>query len=68
MCASGTTGAAAPASAAVPAWSGLKDRAEAGGGHLDLRSPPGTGTTLEITLALSDSGRAGQGTEAPTHW
>ena len=33
---------------------GLKDRAEALGGHLQLRSPPGAGTTLEITLPLSD--------------
>jgi signal transduction histidine kinase len=37
---------------------GLKDRAEALGGHLDLRSPPGAGTTLEIHLPLRDpSGR-----------
>jgi signal transduction histidine kinase len=34
---------------------GLKDRAEALGGHLDLRSPPGEGTTLEITLPLRGS-------------
>ena len=33
---------------------GLKDRAEALGGHLDLRSPSGAGTTLEITLPLRD--------------
>jgi signal transduction histidine kinase len=31
---------------------GLKDRAEALGGHLLLHSPPGTGTTLEIMLPL----------------
>jgi signal transduction histidine kinase len=31
---------------------GLKDRAEALGGHLRLHSPPGAGTTLEITLPL----------------
>jgi signal transduction histidine kinase len=31
---------------------GLKDRAEALGGHLDLRSPPGAGTTLEIALPV----------------
>jgi signal transduction histidine kinase len=31
---------------------GLRDRAEALGGHLRLRSPPGAGTTLEITLPL----------------
>jgi GAF domain-containing protein len=29
---------------------GLKDRAEALGGHLRLHSPPGAGTTLDITL------------------
>jgi signal transduction histidine kinase len=33
---------------------GLKDRAEALGGHLELHSPPGAGTTLEITLPLHD--------------
>ena len=37
---------------------GLKDRAEALGGHLDLRSPPGDGTTLEITVPIGDPGRA----------
>ena len=31
---------------------GLRDRAEALGGHLGLDSPPGAGTTLEITLPL----------------
>jgi signal transduction histidine kinase len=31
---------------------GLKDRAEALGGRLRLHSPPGAGTTLEITLPL----------------
>jgi signal transduction histidine kinase len=31
---------------------GLKDRAEALGGHLQVHSPPGAGTTLEITLPL----------------
>ncbi len=34
---------------------GLGDRAEALGGHLDLLSPPGAGTTLEITLPLADT-------------
>jgi signal transduction histidine kinase len=33
---------------------GLRDRAEALGGHVDLRSPPGEGATLEITLPLAD--------------
>jgi signal transduction histidine kinase len=32
---------------------GLSDRAEALGGHLRLESPPGAGTTIEITLPLS---------------
>jgi len=31
---------------------GLKDRAEALGGHLDLSSPPGGGTALEVSLPL----------------
>jgi len=31
---------------------GLKDRAEALGGHLRVDSPPGAGTALEITLPL----------------
>jgi signal transduction histidine kinase len=35
---------------------GLKDRAEALGGHLDLRSPQGAGTTLDITLPLGHPG------------
>ena len=35
---------------------GLKDRAEALGGHLRLHSPPGAGTTLEIELPLHDPG------------
>jgi signal transduction histidine kinase len=33
---------------------GLKDRAEALGGRLDLLSPSGAGTTLEISLPLPD--------------
>ena len=31
---------------------GLKDRVEALGGRLSLHSPPGAGTTLQITLPL----------------
>jgi signal transduction histidine kinase len=33
---------------------GVKDRAEALGGHLRVDSPPGAGTTLEITLPIDD--------------
>jgi len=33
---------------------GLRDRAEALGGHLELHSPPGEGTTLDITLPCQD--------------
>jgi signal transduction histidine kinase len=43
---------------------GLKDRAEAIGGHLQLHSPPGAGTTLEITLPLDNPGRAALPAEA----
>jgi signal transduction histidine kinase len=48
---------------------GLKDRAEALGGHLDLHSPPGAGTTLDITLPLHDPGRPGPppGAVDPAH-
>ncbi|HEY2076404.1 MAG TPA: GAF domain-containing sensor histidine kinase [Streptosporangiaceae bacterium] len=35
---------------------GLKDRAEALGGHLRLHSPPGAGTSLEIELPLHEPG------------
>jgi len=35
---------------------GLRDRAEALGGHLQLRSPRGAGTTLEIELPLQPIG------------
>jgi len=42
---------------------GLKDRAEALGGRLDLHSPSGAGTTLQITLPL-DAGRLGLPPEA----
>jgi signal transduction histidine kinase len=45
---------------------GLRDRAEALGGHLQLHSPPGEGTTLEITLPLGDLERTGLG-DASTH-
>jgi signal transduction histidine kinase len=34
---------------------GLKDRAEALGGHFQLDSPPGAGTTLHVTLPLEPS-------------
>jgi hypothetical protein len=36
---------------------GLKDRAEALGGRLRLDSPPGAGTTLEITVPFDDPAR-----------
>jgi signal transduction histidine kinase len=52
---------------------GLKDRAEALGGHLELRSPPGAGTTVDITLPLDEPGEpqlppivAGQSDDAGT--
>jgi signal transduction histidine kinase len=35
---------------------GLRDRAEALGGHLRVHSPPGAGTTLEIELPLKPGG------------
>ena len=38
---------------------GLKDRAEALGGHLQLHSPPGTGTTLDISLPLEHPSESG---------
>jgi signal transduction histidine kinase len=38
---------------------GLKDRAEALGGHLRLHSPPRAGTTLEIDLPINDPSTAG---------
>jgi signal transduction histidine kinase len=38
---------------------GLRDRVEALGGRLWLHSPPGAGTTMEISLPLGDPGTAG---------
>jgi len=38
---------------------GLSDRAEAPGGQLRLDSPPGKGTTLEITLPLGSARSSG---------
>ena len=35
---------------------GLKDRVEAFGGRISLRSPPGAGTTLEVALPIDDLG------------
>jgi signal transduction histidine kinase len=43
---------------------GLKDRAETLGGHLQLSSPPGAGTTLEISLPLDDHAGPGLPPEA----
>jgi len=36
---------------------GLKDRVEAFGGRITLRSPPGAGTTLEVRIPLEQAGR-----------
>jgi signal transduction histidine kinase len=36
---------------------GLKDRAEALGGYLQVHSPPGEGTTLDIDLPLRSRSR-----------
>ena len=36
---------------------GLKDRIEAAGGRITLHSPPGAGTTVQITLPLTDPAR-----------
>ncbi|MDX6241728.1 MAG: hypothetical protein QOG10_6552 [Kribbellaceae bacterium] len=36
---------------------GLKDRVEALGGRISLRSPPGAGTAVQIVLPLDDPGR-----------
>ena len=38
---------------------GLRDRVEALGGKLSLRSPPGAGTTVSIAVSLDDGGEAG---------
>jgi len=38
---------------------GLKDRIETAGGRITLHSPPGAGTTVQITLPLTDPGRPG---------
>ncbi|HUK68349.1 MAG TPA: ATP-binding protein, partial [Streptosporangiaceae bacterium] len=38
---------------------GLRDRVEALGGKLSLRSPPGAGTTISIAVSLDDGGEAG---------
>jgi signal transduction histidine kinase len=35
---------------------GLKDRVETLGGHIDLRSAPGTGTLLRVELPLTRAG------------
>jgi len=43
---------------------GLKDRSEALGGRLQLGSPPGAGTTLDIELPLGDPGQLGLPPEA----
>jgi signal transduction histidine kinase len=40
---------------------GLTDRVEALGGHLQLHSPPGAGTTVQVELPLAAVGRPGAG-------
>ena len=45
--------------APAPACIGLKDRIEAAGGRITLHSPPGAGTTVQITLPLTDPSRPG---------
>jgi len=44
---------------------GLKDRVEAVGGRITLHSPPGVGTTVQITLPLTDPSRPGQSATTP---
>jgi signal transduction histidine kinase len=45
---------------------GLRDRAEALGGHLRLHSPPGGGTTLEIALLLDGHASTGADIAEPS--
>ena len=45
---------------------GLKDRIEAAGGRITLHSPPGAGTTVQITPPLTDPSRLG--TPTSTKW
>jgi signal transduction histidine kinase len=44
---------------------GIKDRAEALGGRISLRSPPGAGTAVDIALPLGDTLPAGSATPKP---
>ena len=44
---------------------GLKDRVEALGGKLSLRSQPGAGTTVSIAVSLDDSGGTGPPAAGP---
>jgi len=44
---------------------GLKDRAEALGGHLTLHSPPGEGTTLQVELPVEQPGLTAAGGTGP---
>jgi GAF domain-containing protein len=46
---------------------GLTDRVEALGGRLLLDSPPGAGTTVQISLPLTAPGRAGSPAGSVTH-
>ena len=45
---------------------GLADRAEALGGRLAVQSPPGGGTTIEVSLPVNDSHGQGLATESPS--
>jgi|tagenome__1003787_1003787.scaffolds.fasta_scaffold20989153_7 signal transduction histidine kinase len=43
---------------------GLRDRIEALGGTISIRSPRGEGTAIEVALAIADTGRAERSTTA----
>lgn len=45
---------------------GLRDRVGALGGHVDVTSPPGFGTTVTVELPVDDAGRPAPSIVAPT--